>query len=103
MLHFDIGILGPDLLDDLAPETARREDIGLVHAGQLAAPATRELERKPTDTCDLLLRVGQRVDRRSPVWCRALLRRAPEVQTAGELAHDQQVDALDELRPKRRR
>ena len=43
------GILDRDLVGDRPPQPRGREDVGLVDAGDAAAPAARQLEREADD------------------------------------------------------
>ena len=54
------------------------------------------------DAPDLVLAVRHRVDRPPLALLLAGLLALPEVHAAGQLADDQQVDALEQLRPERR-
>ena len=102
VLQLDVGEVGVDLVGHLAPQAARREDVRLVDLGDLAPAGPGELEREGHDPADLRLRVPQRVDRGPALVGLALLRWLAEVQAAGELAEDQAVDALEQLRLERR-
>ena len=81
------GILAATRVDRLAPQPRGLEDVRLVDARHAACAARPE--RQPGDPLDLL----DRVDAVS--WARR--RRGPvaEVDAARELAHDDQVGALD--------
>ena len=103
MVDVDVGELRADLVDDLAPKPRGGQHVRLVHAGQAAAAALRQLHGEPDDAPDLPLRVPEGVDRDAALRGVALLRRAPEVQPGGELADDQEVHALEDLRPDGRR
>ena len=76
-------------LHHLAPQPAGLEHVGLVDAGH---PRARGAEGHPRDPLDLLARVDAGV--RGRVLGPGLL---AEVDPAGQLAHDQQVGALDHL------
>ncbi len=85
----------PDAVDDLAPQPGRLEDVRLVHAGHLRAG---ELEADARDPLDLALGVDAGVVRGVAVEAAVA-----EVDAAGQLAHDQQVGALDPLALERAR
>ena len=85
----------PDLLelrrlqlgDDTAPQLRRRQHVGLVHRDDAAVAPASELERPPCDPLDLLARVA------ALVAGGVLLERfLAEVEAAGQLTHDDQVD-----------
>src|ERR1035437_6983807 len=94
-----IGVFELDLVDNGPPQPARRQDVGLVHAGQLLPPAAGEIERQLHDALDLVLGVGERIDDLAPGCGFALLRRLAEVEPAGQLAHDHHVDAFEQRFP----
>ena len=103
MLERDLGeLVGGDALDGLAPEPGGLEHVRLVHRGHLggarcaARAGAGGVEGDPGDPLDLLDRVGAVV-----VGAVAVAPRVAEVDAAGELAHDQQVGALDPLAPQR--
>ncbi len=102
MLDRDVRILGLHLVDDRAPQAARRQDVGLVDAGQLLTPSPGQLERQLDDTPDLGLGVEKRVHNLTPGRRLALLRRPPEVETAGQFANDHHVHAFEERLAHRR-
>ena len=95
----DVGeLLAHHALRHLAPQPRGLEHVGLVDRGELAAPRARQAGR-PRARCA-----------RSPPPCRctgpmALSRIAAllaEVDAAGQLAHEHQVDALEHLALERR-
>ena len=63
----------------------------------------RQLEREPDDPGDLVLGVGQRVERGPGAGLAGRLGPVAEVDPAGQLADDQHVDAREQLRAERRR
>ena len=75
-------------MNDPAPEARRLEDVGLVDGRELAPAGLSELEPPPRDPLDLARVVLARVERRAvlPDAARA------EVETADELADDQEID-----------
>ena len=95
--------VGGDLVGDGPPQARRREDVGLVDRGHVATARPGQLEGEPDDPPDLRLRVRQRVERRSLPGRPGRLAALAEVDAAGELADDEQVDAVEELRLERRR
>src|SRR5690606_27783382 len=86
-----------DLVDDLAPQPAARHDVRLVDARQPAAPALGEGEAELDDALDLRTRVAQGVDRALGAVPRLASLRLPEVEAAGQLAHDEQIGPLAQL------
>src|SRR3954453_13188346 len=82
-------------LDALAPEPRRLEDVGLVDARDLLA---REAEGDLGDPLDLLGRVHAGV-----VGAAVAAAAVAEVDAAGQLAHDEQVGALDAVAAQRTR
>ena len=84
--------------DHFVPEHARLHDVALFHRGQLVAAFSRQIERDAGDALDLVGVVHLRIDG-------ALLAVAEigdgfglaEIDPAGELAHDHDVEALDHL------
>ena len=103
--ELDVGVLGGvQAVYDLAPQPGRLEHVGLVDAVDLVAARAGGVERDARDALDLELAVHHRVvgaHAGSPAGCRALdvglAGTIAEVQSAGELAHDEHVDALEEL------
>ncbi len=81
-----------ECLRDLAPQARGLEHVGLVDGGEAPAPPAGELRRHPHDALDLGDRVAAQVARARRV---ALLR--AEVDAAGELAHEQQIDARHDV------
>ena len=86
-----------DLLDDRAPQPARGEHVGLVHAREALAPAARQLEGEARHAAHLGLGVEERVVRLAAVGAVVGLAPLAEVEAAGELADDEHVHALDEV------
>ena len=84
--------------DHLVPEHAGFHDVALFHRGQLVAALARQIEGDPGDALDLIGVVDLGIDG-------ALLAvaeigdglRLAEIDPAGELAHDHDVEALDHL------
>ena len=102
VVELDVGILGVHLGDDVAPELEGLEHVGLVDAGQLLAALARGLERDVRDALDLRARVAHRVEGLVGALERAVGRaaaaaRLAEVDVAGQLADDQDVEPGDEL------
>ena len=83
-----------------APQPHRRQHVRLVDRGELLAAPARGGERDARDALHLA--------RRCRAWCRrrsvplALLLARAEVGVAGELAHEQDVDAVEQLGADRR-
>ena len=103
VLQLHIGILCADLGHHLAPESTRGEDIRLVDRGESLAARSRQLEGDDGDATDLVFVVREGVDRAPAARRRLFSRRLPEVETAGQLAHHEHVDALEALCLERRR
>ncbi len=90
MLELDVGeLFRMHLPHHLAPQPARLQHVGLVHAGH---SRPRSPEGHAGDPLDLGACVDAGV--RGGVWGPRLL---PEVDTAGQLAHHQQVGPFDQL------
>ncbi len=91
----DVGVVEGHGVDDLPPERRRLEHAVLVGDGDLAPALPGELERAARDPLDLARVVLARVEGRAV--------RAPSllavVEAAGELADDEDVDALGANRP----
>src|SRR3990170_2967778 len=92
------GEVRPHLLHDLAPEPRGGQHVGLVHARQATPAPAGQLEGDPHDAADLRLGVPQRVHADTPLGGASFLRRPPEIEAAGQLAHDQHVHAAQERR-----
>ena len=91
----DVGVVDGHGVDDLPPERRRLQHAVLVGDGDLAPALPGELERTACDSLDLARVVLARVERRS-VLAPSLL---AVVEAAGELADDEDVDALGTNRP----
>ena len=92
------GYWACDLGDDVLPELEGLEHVGLVDAGQPLAALARRLEGDVGDALDLRARVAHRVEGLLGAGEGAVGRAAPaarlaEVDVAGELADDQDVEA----------
>ena len=89
VLELDVRIVRRDADHRLAPEPGGLEHVHLVHGGDVRAPRTGELERAPGDPLDRGRRVFAGVEGRAvrPPAAGAV------VETADELADDQEVDA----------
>lgn len=101
VVELNVRIRLCDLGHRAAPEARRREDIGLVDRRDLAAAQLGRLEGELRDAVDL--RNGVVLEVPGALGAVVLLRLAlvTEVDAADELAHDDEVDALDELRLQR--
>ena len=101
VVEHDVGVLGRDLIGHGSPQARGGQHVRLVNLGHLAAPGPREIERQTHDPGDLALVVGKRVEG-GPLARRAgRLATIAEVDPAGQLAHDDHVDAHQELRTDR--
>ena len=92
------GYCACDLGDDVLPELEGLEHVGLVDAGHALAALARRLEGDVRDALDLGPRVAHRVERLLGARevrrrARAAAARLAEVDVAGELADDQDVEA----------
>src|SRR5262249_5969391 len=94
----DVGVIGGQAGGDRAPEPRAAEDVGLVDRSQALLAAAGELEADADDALDFGFGVEEGVD------SLAAARRLPDAagladgNTAGELADDNQVDALEDFR-----
>ena len=95
VLELDVReLLGVHAVDDLAPEPARLQDVGLVDARDLAIA-------RPRTRCARSARSPR------PLYSQRSVARVggagllAEVDAAGQLAHDEQVGALDDLAAQR--
>ena len=96
VLELDVRELAAvHLAHDLAPEPARLQHVGLVHARDLRP---RGSEGDPRDALDLANAVDARV-----VGDVDVAPALAEVEAARELAHDDQIRALDAVAPQRAR
>ena len=83
-----------DARDDVAPELHRLEHVGLVDRAHLAPARARGAERDVRDALDLGLRVAHRVERLArAAGVGADAARLAEVDVAGQLAQDHEVEA----------
>ena len=97
------GLAAPTSDGDLPPQARGVEHVGLVHRGDLAAPAAGEAERQLQDAADLVVVILERVGDLDVAAGQLLARLPAEVQAAGQLAEDQHVHALELLGLERRR
>ena len=97
-LHF--GVLGCELLGDLAPETRGFEDVGLVDYRQVTAAAHGQPERHVQHALDLLPRVGAGVH--GPVAPFVAALRPSEIDAARQFADADEVGAPHHLGLERR-
>ena len=98
VLQADVAVLGVDLGHDLLPEDAGLHDVVLLGRGDPARALAGEVEGHVGDPLDL----GRGVDLGVDGALRAVrqggdLLRLAEIDAAGELAHDHDVEALDQL------
>ena len=90
-------------VDDLVPEDARFHDVALLGGRHLAPPLAGEVEGDAGDALDLVRRVDLRVDGALLAgFERDDLLRLAEIDAARELAHDDDVEPLDDLALERR-
>ena len=102
MVQLHVGILLAHLGDHVLPELEGLQHVGLVDARHLLAALARGLERDVRDALDLGARVAHGVERFLGALEGSIGRLAPparlaEVDVAGELADDQDVQARDQL------
>ena len=87
----------------LVPEHARLHDVALLHRGDLVPPRPRQLEGDARDALDLEGVVDLRIDGALLAVAEvADLLRLAEIDAAGQLAQDQDVEPLDQLALQRR-
>ncbi len=99
MLQLDVLVLRlMDGRDDLVPQHARLHDVALLGRVHLVVTLARQIEGDARDTLDLAGRVDGCIDGALlAVLQRHDLLRLAEVGAAGQLAQDQEVEALDQL------
>jgi hypothetical protein len=95
MLERDRRIFFGDLRDCCAPELRDLEDVGLIDGGDLLASFARKVKGNAGNTDDLSLCVAHRIDRLvglaiPPAW-------RPEVKTAEQLAHEENVNVFGDF------
>src|SRR5207247_135890 len=103
--QFEIAVISiAHPLGDLAPQPPRFHDIGLVDFADTAAALSRQLAGDAYDALDLSLAVDFRVDAPAASVGQGLdpARRA-EIDPAGQLAHDHQIETGDEVALEARR
>ena len=93
----NIGVVGGDRLDPVAPELAHIQHIGLVDRAEPAAALEGQIEAHPGDAIDLEVAVGHRVERPHVAIGLHPALGGSEVHAAGELAHHQQIHPLNHL------
>src|SRR5204863_5512743 len=95
MLDRNVGeLVGDDASDGLPPEARRLEHVGFVDRGDAAAPRTGKLGGDANDPFDLARRRHADVGSDLAITGgRALEALLAEIDTAGELADDENVDA----------
>ena len=97
-LHVAVTLLVADARHHLAPQLGGFQHVGLVHRGHPAPPAAGGVEGHPGDAFDLRSGVDQGVD--APFAAVGLGGDAlgvPEVDAAGQFAHDHEVRPLHHL------
>ena len=103
MAEFDFRVVLGDFLDDRAPQLTGRQHIRLVHRAELLVAHHGHVEADLGDAADLALAVRQRVVRHALTVLQYLaLARLSEVDTAGQLAHDQDIQPGNDFRLERR-
>src|SRR5690606_34186310 len=88
--------------DDIAPQLRGLEDVRLVHRAHAPVPLAGRLEGRAGDPADLPFRVAHRVE--ALAFARfgaAYAARLAEVDVAGQLPHDEDVESRHQLRPQR--
>ena len=89
---------------DVAPQQARFHDIGLVDLAQAMLALLRQLETGADDALDLGLGINLGVDAAAAAVGQGLdAARLAEIDAAGQLTHDHQVEPGDELTLQARR
>ena len=99
VLEAHARLLRRHLDGDLAPQARRLEHVRLVDRRQQLASAQRETEREAHDAAHLLVGVLERVDRARAIAHLLSQARLAEVEAARELAHEEDVDAFEAVRP----
>ena len=102
MLDRNVGVLFSYLLRDLAPQSAARQHVRLIHRGQLLAALAGEVEPQADDALHLAARVGEGILHPDSLLVRASPARTAKVEPAGELPQHQEVRAVHDLAFQRR-
>src|SRR4029078_4646474 len=90
------------LRDDLAPPLRRFKHVRLAHRADALPALARRVERNPRDAPDLALAVAHGVEAFPLAGSLANALGLAEIDVAGQLAHDQDVEPGDDLRLHRR-
>ncbi|MNJ54906.1 hypothetical protein D3C77_503680 [compost metagenome] len=103
MAELDVRVILGHFLDDLAPQLAGGQDVGLVDRAELLAAHAGHVETDPGDTADFALAVWQGVVGLTLAACQltGAAWRA-EVDAAGQFANDENIQAGDDFRFQRR-
>jgi hypothetical protein len=99
VLQFDVGVVGRvDARDDLVPEHAGLHHVALLGRRHLVAARARQIEGDACDAVDLGRGVDLRVDGALLAgFERHDFLRLAEIDAARQLAHDQDIEALDQF------
>ena len=90
---FHFGVFGGQAMHHRTPQTAGIQHVGLVHTGELLAAFHGRLKADATDPLDLMLRIGHGIHGHLlAVFLVGLV--LPEINTADEFPHHDEVDAL---------
>ena len=105
MFQLDAGVafVFVDPRDDLAPQFGDLEHVGFIDRRDFLAPLERRLKRHVRDTFDLRRRVNFGIN--APLGAVRKFGHAlglAEINSAGELAHDEKIRALDHFALERR-
>src|ERR1700681_2878554 len=104
--ELDIGKIAGDTSDDFAPETRALQNIRLVDGEQPPAAGAREFKCDAGDALDLRLTVAHGVERVACAIGAVVLgnygARLAEIQSAEQLAHDEDVGSFDYFFAQRR-
>ena len=102
VLKRHIGIIGCNLLGDLAPHPRRIENVGLIDRGQQTASRARGLEAQPHDALHLRLGVGEGIHGLALAVFLPTSLGLAEVDAAGQLAQHDHIHRFDCLPLERR-
>ena len=88
-----VRVLGRCLTDDPAPKPGRIQHVGFVHRRDAAPALPGQPERHMGDAVDLMLAIGHHV-RRGLFAVPGLCGMAPEIDSADQFPHHEEVNAL---------
>src|ERR1700676_3522053 len=100
--ELDIGKISGDASDDFAPETRALQNIRLIDGEQMQAAGASKLKCDAGDGLDLRLTVAHGVERVARAARAINGAWLAEIQSAEQLAHDEDVGAFDDFFAQRR-